>query len=112
MGCRPEGEVAPGSQQLPGPRIADLGVEPAPRGGCVDQVEGLRRGRSPFFEGGLDDAHLGERLELAPGDGGELVAELHAGDLEATPSERHGRLSRATTNFEKAITRAKIGEVR
>jgi hypothetical protein len=56
---RPQGEVTAGPQRLPGPLVADGGIDPVPGGGRVHQAERVQC--LPLFERGP------HHLDLEPG---------------------------------------------
>jgi len=81
-----------------------------PRRRGEDQVERLTGGRSPFVVRGVDDRDLGEHVEVAPGHGSELLAQLETGEAETSTRQGRRCLARAAADFEQVIARLQIGQ--
>ena len=105
---RPEGEVPARAQQFPGPPVLHRGIDPVPGGGREHQVEGGPASRPPGLEIGLDDLHVTESGEVMPGRRGQLGSDLHAGDPEATPGKRTGRLAGRAPDLQEAVTGSEV----
>src|SRR5438034_1100860 len=71
-----------------------------PGSGGVDEIEGLAAG-VPGLEGSDDDADFGEGGEVAAGDGGEVLAQLDAGNCEAAPGERESGAAGSAADLEQ-----------
>jgi hypothetical protein len=104
---RPGSQVAAGPQRLPGPLVADARVDPVPGGRRVHQAE--RFGRLPLLELVPHHLHI-EPGQVPPRHRGQFGAEFHAGDAEAAPGQRTGRLARCASHLEQVIWRCQAGQ--
>jgi hypothetical protein len=106
-----------GRQRPAGPqRVGGLGdahrrVDPVERGRHQDEVERLGRQR-PVLEGRGDDLDRGEAGEPAPGDRGEVPAQLHGDDPAAALGQRHGRLPGPGADLQHPAARPDAGQPR
>ena len=96
-----------GPQRLPGPLVADGGIDPVPGGGRVHQAE--RVWRPPLLERGPHHLDL-EPGQVLPGHRGQLRAELDAGDPVAAPRQRAGRLAGRAPHLEQVVARRQAGQ--
>ncbi len=111
VGGSPEGEVAGGTQQLPGSLVAQRRVDPVPGRGREDEIKPIAGRWLPGLEGPTHDLHEWESREVATGDRREVWADLDAGDSKAASGKRKCCLPGGATDLQKPIADADSGDL-
>ena len=90
-------------------RVAHAGGDPVECGEGEDRIE-LCSLRLPAVEVGVDHLDRREVRQLAPRDGGELLAEFDAGDRVAALCKRQRGLAGAAADLDETSPRRKLSE--
>src|SRR5580704_11154015 len=105
----PEREVTARAEHLPGAAVADSRIDPVPGGRRVDQVKPLARAGLPLLEPPLDDLSV-QAGQIPACGGGQLRAELDAGNPETAPGQRDGGLAGSAAQLQQVVAPGQPGD--